>query len=59
MDRTTQSMANPAELNGVKYLKPHAQVLLDTSGAPDSMWLLAQDYLSHVHNISANRQINW
>jgi hypothetical protein len=28
---------NPAELNGVKYLKSHAQVLLDRTGAPDSM----------------------
>ena len=26
---------NPAELNGVKYLKSHAQVLLDRTGAPD------------------------
>jgi hypothetical protein len=50
---------NPAELNGVKYFKPHAQVLLDRTGAPDSMWFLAQDYLVHVHNLSANRQINW
>jgi hypothetical protein len=25
---------NPAELNGVKYLKSHAQVLLDRIGAP-------------------------
>ena len=23
------------------------------------MWFLAQDYLAHVHNLSANRQINW
>jgi hypothetical protein len=52
---------NPAELNGscVKYLKSHAQVLLDRAGAPDSMWFLAQNYLAHVHNLSANRQINW
>jgi hypothetical protein len=50
---------NPAELNGVKYLKSHAQVLLDRTGAPDSMWFLAQDYLTHNHNLSANRQINW
>jgi hypothetical protein len=50
---------NPAELNGVKYLKSHAQVLLDRTGAPDSMWFLAQDYLAHVHNLSANRQLNW
>jgi hypothetical protein len=50
---------NPAELNDVKYLKSHAQVPLDRTGAPDSMWFLAQDYLAHVHNLSANRQINW
>jgi hypothetical protein len=35
---------NPAGLNGVKYLKSHAQVLLDRTGAPDSLWFLAQDY---------------
>jgi hypothetical protein len=34
---------NPAELNGVKYLNSHAQVLLDRTGAPDNLWLLAQD----------------
>jgi hypothetical protein len=50
---------NPAELNGVKYLKSHAQVLLDRTGAPYTLWFLAQDYLAHVHNLSANRQINW
>jgi hypothetical protein len=48
----------PAELNGVKCSKSHAQVLLDRTGAPDSMWFLAQDYLAHIHNLSANRQIN-
>ena len=26
---------NPAEPSGVKYLKSHAQVLLDRAGAPD------------------------
>jgi hypothetical protein len=52
---------NPAELNGiyVKYLKSHAQVLLDRTGAPNSMWFLAQDYLVHIHHLSVNRQINW
>jgi hypothetical protein len=43
----------------VKYLKSHAQVLLDRTDAPDNLWFLAQDYLSHVHNLSANRQVNW
>jgi hypothetical protein len=49
----------PAELNGVKYLKSHAQVLLDRTGSTDNLCFLAQDYLSHVYNLSANRQINW
>jgi hypothetical protein len=49
---------NPAELNGVKCLKSHGQVLLDRTGTPDNLWFLAQDYLSHVHNLSANRQLN-
>jgi hypothetical protein len=50
---------SPAEYNGVKYFKTYAQVLLDRTGAPDSMWFLAQDYFAHVHNLSTNRQINW
>jgi hypothetical protein len=36
----------------------HAQVLLDRTDAPDSLWFLAQDYLAHAHNLSANRQID-
>jgi hypothetical protein len=50
---------NPAELNGVEYLKSHAQVLLDRAGSPDNLCFLIQDKLSHVHNLSANRQLNW
>jgi hypothetical protein len=43
----------------VKYLKSHAQVLLDRTGAPDNLWCLAQDYSTRDHNLSANRQLNW
>ena len=50
---------NPAEPNGVKYLKSHAKVLLDRTGAPNTMWFLAQNYLVQVHNLSANCQLNW
>jgi hypothetical protein len=50
---------NSAESNGVKYLKSHAQVLLDWTGSPNNLWFLSQDYLEHVHNLSANRQLNW
>jgi hypothetical protein len=49
----------PAELNGLKYLRSHAQVLLHRTGTPDNLWFLAQNYLAHVHYLSANRQLNW
>jgi hypothetical protein len=39
---------NPPELNGVKYLKSHAQVLLDSLGATDNLWFLTQDYLAYA-----------
>jgi hypothetical protein len=50
---------NPVEWNGVRYYKSHAQELLDRTGAPDNLWFIAQDYLSLVHNLSENRQLNW
>jgi hypothetical protein len=52
---------NLSELNGihVKYLKSHAQILLDGTGATDFIGFLAQDYSAHVYNLSANRQIKW
>jgi hypothetical protein len=34
---------NTAELNGVMYLKSHAQVLLDRTGSTDNLSFLAQD----------------
>ena len=49
----------PVELNGVKFLKSHAQLLSDRTGEPGTMWFQAQDYLANIHNLSANRQINW
>jgi hypothetical protein len=49
---------NPADLNGVKYLNSHAQVLLDRTGAPDNLWFLLLNYSSHAHDLSTNRQLN-
>jgi hypothetical protein len=49
---------NPKELNGVKHLKSHGLVLLDRTGASDSMWFLAQDYSSQVHNQSTKHRID-
>jgi hypothetical protein len=50
---------NTAELNEFKYLKPHAQVLLDKKDALDNLWFLAQEFLAYAHNLSANYQIIW
>jgi hypothetical protein len=50
---------NTAELNGVKYLKSHAQVLLDRTGTSDSMLFLAHDYLENVYNLSEKRHFHW
>jgi hypothetical protein len=47
----------PAELNAVKHLKSHTQVLLDRTGASDNLWFWEK--LANVHNLSANRQVNW
>jgi hypothetical protein len=48
----------PEEFYGVKYLKSHAQVLIDRTGAPNSLMFLTLDYLKCVQNLSANLQIN-
>ena len=50
---------NPAELNGVKYLKTHAQVLLDRTGAPSNLWFLAQQYLVDVFMVTSHPQLKW
>jgi hypothetical protein len=49
---------NPAEFNGVKYLKSHAQVLLDRTGEPDNLWFLEQGYSKFVYNLTAYRQLS-
>jgi hypothetical protein len=53
------SWQNPAELNGVNYFKSHDQVLLNRTGEQYNLWFLGKDNLAHVHNLSANLQINW
>jgi hypothetical protein len=49
---------NPADFNGVKYMKSHAQILLDRADTSDFMWFLAHEYLVHIHNLFAKRQID-
>jgi hypothetical protein len=49
---------NSVELNGLNYLKSHAQVLLDRSGTLDNLWFLAQYSLAHFHNLNSYCQLN-
>ena len=44
------------EINDIVYAN---RVLLDRTGAPDNLCFLTQDYMAHVHNLSANLQLNW
>jgi arylsulfatase A-like enzyme len=45
--------------NLAKLLKLHAQVLMNRTNDPDNLRFLAQDYLSHIHNLSENHQLKW
>ena len=45
---------NPVDSRGIKYLKEHTHVLLDRTGAPDSAWFHAAQYLASVHSILSN-----
>ena len=44
------------EINDIVHAN---RVLLYRTGVPDNLWFLTQDYLAHVHNLSASRQLNW
>ena len=50
---------NPVELNAIKWLKKHVQLLLDRTNAPSKLWLQAATYLAHVHNITAKETLRW
>src|SRR5688572_21909453 len=45
---------NPVETGAIRYLKSQVQVLLDNTGAPDSTWYLAVQYVADVHNICSD-----
>ena len=50
---------NPAEGEGVRFLKAHAEVLLNRSGCSDSLWFLCHEYICAVHECCANEHLNW
>lgn len=45
-------------MRAVKFLKDHSQVLLDRTGAPENLWLLACEYIADVHNVCADESLN-
>jgi viroplasmin and RNaseH domain-containing protein len=49
---------NPAELQAVKFLKDHSQVIMDRSGADEKAWFDCCEYVADVHNICANDLLN-
>ena len=50
---------NPAEGGGVKFLKSHAEVLMNRSGCPDYLWYACHEYIAAVHECCANEHLNW
>ena len=50
---------NPVELNAIKWLKRHTQLLLDRTNAPSFLWLHAARYLAQVHNVTAKETLRW
>jgi len=50
---------NPVELNGIKYLKSHAAVLMEQVGAPANLWLLCFEYICEVSNNMTDPNNDW
>ena len=47
---------NMTEINDIVHAN---RVMWDGTGAPENLWFLSQDYLTHVHSLSSSRQLNW
>ena len=50
---------NPAERNGVQFLKAQAQILMDRTNSPPNTWFLCQKYIADVYNVSAHPTNDW
>ena len=49
---------NPVESGAIRWIKSMVHVLLDHTGAPDVLWLLAAAYLAYVWNRTWHPQLN-
>ena len=50
---------NPAERDGVRYLKSHVEILLNRSGCPTNLWFLAAQYLCVIKNVCADELLGF
>ena len=48
---------NPVETEAIRYIKNQVLKVLDNSGAPESTWYFAAQYVADVHNICADSRL--
>ena len=52
-------LQNSAEKGGVRFLKLHAEVLMNRFGCPNYLWYTCHDYICTIHESGANEHFNW
>ena len=48
---------NPAENHAARWLKHHAQTVMNITGAPDYVWPVCLTWIADVHNFTANEAL--
>ena len=48
---------NPVESCAIRYLKSQISILLDITGAPDSLWYMAAKYVAEIQNICSDAKL--
>ena len=50
---------NPAENQAIKWVKYHAQTVLNATGAPELVWTDCVKWITDIHNITANEALGY
>ena len=48
---------NPVESSAIRYIKGQVHILLDITGAPDSLWYMAAQYIADINNICSDKSL--
>ena len=48
---------NPVESSAIRYLKSQVMMVLDQTGAPDSLWYMAAQYIADIRNICSDSSL--